>query len=478
MDPSIFNEVTFEVPDQKSWRQLAEKALKGAVFEDALVGASDDGIPIEPLYQRDSTAKVISRNDISPWKVVQRIDDTDPARANRQVQKDLEGGASGLAIVFEGAPNAYGYGLPSNPDAMAIALDGIPLEKTYLRIDTHPNSQNSANWLMEFLSRQRANPKNLQLSFGIDPAARFGGTGKLRVSIEALLASMPQSLAGFFALGVPGVLIEADGRVYHNAGATEAQELGAMIATAVTHMRMFDNARQPLVYSAPYVGFSISADQDQFMTMAKIRALRLLWQKVQEECGIEPSPAAIHAETSYSMMAEKDPETNILRTTIAAFSAAAGGADSISVLPHTIAHGLPDAFARRIARNTQLVVAQEAGITNVADPAAGSGGVEYLTNALCEHAWDHFRRIEAEGGILTSLRDGKLQERIDGMLELRKKAVGDGKHPIVGTTLYPAPAERPVQTLKADRQEFAEEVQSVCRQLKPVRTDTFAGASS
>ncbi|TIV04684.1 MAG: methylmalonyl-CoA mutase, partial [Mesorhizobium sp.] len=183
----------------------------------------------------------------------------------------------------------------------------------------------------------------------------FAGTGRLRMSIEALQASMPQSLAHFFSMGVPGVLLEADGRVFHNAGATEAQELGTMMASAVSYLRMFEEARQPLVYAAPHIGFALSVDQDQFVSMAKVRALRRLWARVQEACSIAASTANIHAETSFRMMTSADPETNILRTTIAAFAAAAGGADSISILPHTIAHGLPTGFARRVARNTQLI---------------------------------------------------------------------------------------------------------------------------
>ncbi len=478
MDPSVIARSEFEAVNADAWRALAEKALKGANFDDVMIARSDDGIQIDPLYERDTEAQVVGRANAVAWRVVQRLDDPDPKRANEQAHRDVAGGATGLSLVFSGAPNAFGYGLPANADALAIALDGIPLDKIYLRSDPHPTSQNAANWLMEYLTKRRADPEKLRISFGIDPAARFAGTGKLRVSIEALLASMPQSLAGFFAMGVPGVLIEADGRVYHNAGATEGQELGAMIATAISHLRMFENARQPLVYSAPFVGFAISADQDQFMTMAKIRALRLLWQKVQEDCGIEASPARIHAETSFSMLTHKDPETNILRSTIAAFSAAAGGADSISVLPHTFAHGLPEAFARRIARNTQLLLADEAGVSNVIDPAAGSGAIEYLTDKLCGEAWERFKEIEAEGGILASLHAGKLQKRVNAMLDARRRKVADGAHKIVGTTLYAADKERPVKVLDVAKADFQEEAQTTCEPLEPVRTDTLAGGAS
>ncbi|TIL55827.1 MAG: methylmalonyl-CoA mutase, partial [Mesorhizobium sp.] len=134
--------------------------------------------------------------------------------------------------------------------------------------------------------------------------------------------------------------------------------------------------------------------------------------RIQEVCSIPASTASIHAETSYRMMTTADPETNILRTAIACFAAAAGGADSISILPHTIAHGLPAGFARRVARNAQLIMAEESHVDHVADPAGGSGAVEALTNDLCAAAWQEFQRIEAEGGVLTSLQQGYVQNRV------------------------------------------------------------------
>src|SRR6185312_13433314 len=142
--------------------------------------------------------------------------------------------------------------------------------------------------------------------------------------------------------------------------------LGIMLASAVSHLRLFEEARQALIYAAPHIGFAVSVDQNQFLSIAKVRALRALWARIQQACSIPASPATIHAETSFRMMAAMDPETNILRTTIAGFAAAAGGADSISVLPHTIAHGLPTAFARRVARNAQLIMANESHVDHVA----------------------------------------------------------------------------------------------------------------
>ncbi|MER9131183.1 methylmalonyl-CoA mutase subunit beta [Mesorhizobium sp. M0768] len=463
--------------DRQRWLTLAEKALAGGSFEEKLVSHTDDAIRIEPLYERSVTAEpVVRANPGSPWIVSQRIDDPDVGRASAQALEDVAQGATGLSLVFEGAPNAFGYGLPRTAEALEGVLDGVPLNRIQIRIDAHPWSRAVADWLVAFLTKRRSDPAKLNLSFGIDPAAIFAGTGRLRMSIEALQASMPQSLAHFFSMGVPGVLLEADGRVFHNAGATEAQELGTMLASAVSYLRLFEKARQPLVYAAPHIGFALSVDQDQFVSTAKVRALRRLWARVQEACSIPPSTASIHAETSFRMMTAADPETNILRTTIAAFAAAAGGADSIAILPHTIAYGLPAGFARRVARNAQLIMANESHIDHVADPVCGSGAVEALTAELCAAAWQEFQQIEAEGGVLTSLEQGHIQRRVQAASARRNTAYQAGERAIVGTTLHPSKTERPVETLAAERRPAFTEGVAVCEPLFPIRIDQSIGA--
>ncbi len=476
---SVFGDVEFPPSDRDRWIALARKALAGASFEEKLVSHTDDGIRVEPLYERPAGAEFLARqNPNAPWIMAQRIDDPDPVRANAQALAEIEQGATGLALVFDGAPNAFGYGLPGTPEVLDKVLDGVALNRTYLRIDVHPSSRAMADWLVAILTKRRVDPSRLNVSFGIDPAAIFAGTGRLRMSIEALQASMPQSLAHFFALGVPGVLLEADGRVLHNAGATEAQELGMMLASAVAHLRLFEEARQALVYAAPHIGFSLSVDQDQFLSMAKIRALRKLWARVQQSCSIAPSPAVIHAETSYRMMTFKDPETNILRTTLAGFAAAVGGADSLSILPHTIAHGLPDAFARRIARNTQLIMANESNLGFVADPGSGSGAVEALAAELCEAAWHEFQTIETEGGVLNSLARGNIQKRVMEARDRRVAEYREGRRALVGTTIYPAAQERAVAIIDAERHPTPTDGTVFCEPLPATRLDDLIGANA
>lgn len=477
MESTVLSQADFPGLGRQDWERLARKAIGETPFDDALVSATDDGIRIDPLQPRVANAQRVARlKPDAPWHFVQRIDDTDPARANAQALEDIAQGATGLAIVFEGAPNAFGHGLPATQEAFQRALQGVPLNRSYIRIDVHPQSRQSVDWLVRLFVTRKLDPARLTLAFGIDPAALFAGTGRLRMSLEALRASMPQSLAHFFALGVPGALLEADGRVLHNAGATEAQELGFMLSAALSHLKMFEEARQPLVYAAPHIGFVLSVDQDQLVSTAKIRALRKLWHRVQEACAIEPSSAAIHAETSWRMLTKRDPENNILRNTIAAFAAAAGGADSLSILPHTLAHGLPDAFARRVARNTQLILSGESRLDFVSDPGRGSGGVEALTDGLCREAWAEFQKIEAEGGALQSLADGHVQKRVAQARAARVERYASGRSVIVGATLFPAGTERPVNVLPSQTRAMPDDGTVFCEQLAAARIDTLIGA--
>jgi len=388
------------------------------------------GEPVPSAYKRRTRPS---------WRMIQRVDDPDPAQANAQALRDIEAGATGLALVFAGAPNAFGRGLPAEPRALEEALANVPLDKIHLRIDAHPMSRASLDWLAATLSGRKVDPQRVSMSFGLDPAAILAGTGTYSMSLEALQASLPQSLAHFFAMGLPAVLLEADGRVAHNAGATEAQELGIMLAAAVSHLRMFEEARQPLMYAAPHIGFALSVDQDQFMSIIKVRSLRKLWVKAQETCSIPPSRAAVHAETSYRMLTASDPDANLLRNAYAALGAIVGGVDSLALLPAGIERGLPGAGARATALKSQLLVARESYAAFVADPWPRVTGLEAQVAALCEAAWEEFRKIEAEGGLFGSLAGGRVQERVlESRARKAARHIGDGDRAALPAGLYEA----------------------------------------
>jgi methylmalonyl-CoA mutase len=193
----------------------------------------------------------------------------------------------------------------------------------------------------------------------------------------------------------------------------------------------------------------LSADADQFQTMAKFRALRLLWARIEQACGLVPKPLFIAADTAWRMLTQRDPYVNMLRATMATFSAGLAGANAITVLPHTLALGLPDAFARRVARNTQLVLLEESNLARVTDPAAGSGGIEKLTQQLCEAAWPLFQEIEKAGGIFAALEQNLIQRKVAATRAAREANIARRKEVLTGATEFPNLHEALVAVLDA-----------------------------
>ncbi len=223
---------------------------------------------------------------------------------------------------------------------------------------------------------------------------------------------MPGSSSDLAGQGFTGPFAVADGRSVHAAGGSEAQELAFALASAVAYLRAMEQGGITLDDARRYIYFRLAADQDQFLTIAKFRALRSSGRASRRLAGLTPRPAFVAAETAWRMMTKRDPHGNIVRGTIAALGAAVGGADAVTVLPFSAALGLPDAFARRIARNTQTILIEEANIHRVADPAAGSGAIEALTDALCATAWKLFQEIEQTGGAAKALEAGSIQRAV------------------------------------------------------------------
>ena len=228
----------------------------------------------------------------------------------------------------------------------------------------------------------------------------------------------------------------ADGRVVHDAGGSEAQELAFVLAVAMSYLRALEAAGMPLAAARDMIYARLAADADQFLTIAKFRALRKLWARIEQACGLEPAPLFIATDTAWRMLSRRDTDVNMLRATMATFGAGLGGANSITVLPHTLALGLPDDFARRVARNTQLILLEESNLDKVTDPAAGSGGIEMLTSQLCTRAWELFQGIEKAGGIWAALEGNLLQRQVAAVRAAREKNIARRKDAILGTSEF------------------------------------------
>ena len=464
MDASTVEAPIFEAATEADWRAHVDKALKGGGFE-TLVTRTEDGLAYGPLHERRRGAKPLARSSAAPWAIIQRIDDPQPDRANRQALDDLAGGAMGLALVLAGVPSANGFGLPDE-SAARQALAGVDLGLVHLRLEPGGRLDPVSRSLRDMIAAAEA----ADVDWGHDPVGQAAFEGGSPQTADAFARGIGERAAAFLAEGIPGRLLRADGRVFHAAGATHAQELGAVLASGVFMLRAMEGAGIAPAPAGRLVELTLAADQRQFETTAKFRAMRLLWARLLEACGVEaPDPARIHAETTWRMMAAKDPNTNILRATIACFAAATGGADSIAVLPHTAALGLADPAARRLARNLQVILQEESGLARVADPAAGSGGIETLTDLLAEAAWEEFRRIESEGGILGSLQAGALQSRIFDAREGRAERIAKNVDAVVGVNLYPMAEEREHGVLAAFHPSAAPETAGAGTAMEPLR---------
>ena len=442
----------FPPADEAAWKALVEEALKGAPFA-GLRSTSYDGIVIDPLYQRAQNAtRVEGRPAGQPWAVMQRIDLADPKAANAQILDDLMNGASGETLVFQGAIGDYGYALPATGAAISAALDNIYLDAgVAIDLDLSMQSKDAAGLLATLVKARGLGPKDCTIRFGFGPLGGMALNGHSPLpwkDIAPIFAGLVSDLAG---QGFAGPFAVADGRVIHAAGGSEAQELAFALASAVAYLRALEQSGIDLDDARRFIYFRLAADQDQFLTIAKFRAVRKLWARVEEACGLKPLPAFVAAETAWRMMTKRDPHGNIVRGTIAAFAAAVGGADAVTVLPFSAALGVPDAFARRIARNTQTILIEEANIHRVADPAAGSGAIEALTDALCETAWWFLQRIETAGGVAEALQAGSIQRVVARVRAEREANVARRKDTLVGSSDFPDLGEDKVAVLAQSR---------------------------
>jgi methylmalonyl-CoA mutase len=439
----------FPAPTREAWLRLVEGVLKGADFDKRLVGRTYDGIRVEPLYPKAEAPLQPARAQPGRWRIAQRMDHPDPAEANRLALLDLEGGADALTVALAGAPTARGFGLRAGTvEELDRALQGVMLDFIHLSVETAPFAGRAAAALVGALIERRGHdPAALSVEIGLDPLGDMARTGLLPAPAETLMADTAETLRELRARGFAGPQLRVDGRPWHEAGASEAQELAAMLAAGVAMMRGLEANGVALDEARAALAFVAVADADEFLTIAKLRALRRLWARVEAACGLERKPIRLTAETAWRMTTRQDPWVNMLRATVAAFSAALGGADAVSVLPFTAALGLPDAFARRVARNTQLVLMEEGQLWRVADPAAGAGGFEALTDELCGAAWSLFQGIEAEGGLAASLQAGLVQGRVASVAAERARAVARRRDPITGTSEFPDIREAPVGVL-------------------------------
>ncbi|MFD8565782.1 methylmalonyl-CoA mutase family protein [Streptomyces sp. NPDC059639] len=441
-----------EFPDatHDQWQQLVAGVLRksgrevsAGEAEDALSTTLDDGLRARPLYTSDDAAPPVGLPGFPPfvrggraegntaggWDVRQRHVLPESAA----VLADLENGVTSLWLTV-----GDGGGFPVS--ALPAALDGVHLDLAPVVLDAGAEYGSAARELLRLYEDRGIAADAARGNLGADPLgleARTGQSYDIEPAAElALLCA--QRYPGLRALTV-------DALPYHEAGGSAAQELGASLATGVAYLRQLTEAGLDVQQALAQVEFRYAATADQFLTIAKFRAARRLWSRVAEACGAPKSGAQVqHAVTSPVMMTRRDPWVNMLRSTVATLAAGVGGADAVTVLPFDDALGVPDAFARRIARNTSTILIEESHLARVIDPAGGSWYVERLTDELAHAAWEFFQTIEREGGQAAVLRSGLLGERLAETWSVRARRLAERREPVTGVSEFPHLAEKPV----------------------------------
>jgi methylmalonyl-CoA mutase len=327
---------------------------------------------------------------------------------------------------------------------LAVLLDKVLLDLAPIVLDAPIGAVKVAQNLLALIA-ERGTGLHAATNLGADPMGAL--LRDLPLAPDEAFAELVDLARLAQGIGVRAIVVDATAA--HDLGASDVQELGWSIAVGVAYLRALTEAGFSPAVAASLIEFRFAATDEQFPTIAKLRAARQLWARVLELSGAEGVEMRIHAVSSRPMLSKYDPYVNMLRGTVAAFAAGVGGADAVTVLPFDSANGVPDGFGRRIARNVSHLLIDESHVAAVADPAGGSFAVEQLTADMAAAGWEAFIQIEEEweqGRDFSPFRD-----RIAAVSAEREKAIARRRRPITGLTEFPNLAEtlpeRPVDPL-------------------------------
>jgi len=439
----------FPAATRQQWQSLVAKVLKSTseTPEAELATITSDGIEIAPLYVADAGRPDPGYPGQSPfvrgrtaaghrggWDVRQRHEHPDPAVAREQITDDLEGGVSSLWL---------GLGAGQIPvAALPEVLAEVYLDLAPIVLDAGEQFTEAAEVFLATAAERGVAADALAGCLGADPLgtmARDGAGPDTAAALDAAAALAVRCSAGF-----PGVrAIVADALPFHEAGGTDAQEVGCALAAGLEYLRAMRAAGLSADAAFGQLEFRYAATADQFTTIAKLRAARRAWARVAQQCGVTSDAAGQrqHAVSSWPMLTRRDPWNNILRATLACFSAGVGGADAVTAAPFDAAIGQPDRLARRVARNLHALLVEESHVAAVIDPAGGSWYVEDLTEQLARHAWAFFQDIERSGGLRAALASGFISGQLAASCAARRDALARRQVTVTGVSEFPAIGE-------------------------------------
>lgn len=458
----------FPPPSWEEWKSLVNDTLKGVPYDKVMNTQTYEGITLNPIYRMEDiqnlahldalpgSAPYVRGNNpdgyiSSSWLLAQRQDNPDLEQLNKDILDELNRGLN--ALNFDLHPDSKALRIPVAATGRGIALSTLEDMKSLLAgvdVSAVPLMINSGEGAIVFLGMFNAYIKEigydlskLEASIGIDPLGSLAKTGELHIPLEMLWQAMYQMT--FWAdLKAPHIrTIQIDSTVYADAGASDIQELAFALATAIGYIRGLLDSGLSIEQIAPHLQLNLSLGSNFFMEIAKIRAARMLFAEMIKAFGGSESSSKIfiHGVTANYNKSTYDPYVNILRTSTEAFSGVIGGVDSLEVTPFDYLNRTPDDFSKRIARNQQIILREEASFDKVVDPAGGCFYIESLTAEMANKAWALMQEIESEGGMFGALQNGAIHARVAGVAFQRKDNVNKRKDVFVGVNMFSDPNE-------------------------------------
>ncbi|MBN8200406.1 methylmalonyl-CoA mutase subunit beta [Bacillus sp. NTK034] len=437
----------FPQQTNQDWEQNAEKALKGKSLE-TLSRNTYENIKLKPLYSREDMGtgaltqypglEDFRRGSYATgylsekWKVAQKISASSSEELSDKLHAAINKGQTALAFEPE---------LLKNPEKISAAV-GELYDKYPFSVDAGPNQ----HLLIAGLSAVKGQEK-VSGYIAADPLAIAAADSLNGRSIDELYENLNETVS-VAAVNLPSLkTIMVNSAIYHNGGANAVQELAFSLAAGVNHLQYFLEKGKSTEEMLSKMVFKFAVGSNFFMEIAKLRAARVLWGKVAEAYGADGDgkKMVISAETSFFTKSAYDSYVNMLRAGNEAFAAILGGVQYLHVSPFNDPEGSQTPFSERIARNTQLILREEAHLLKVSDPAGGSWYIEHLTNELISKSWELFLEIEEQGGMADALQSGWVQDQIIQVLEKKKKDVHTRKQSIIGTNIYANLDEKPLQ---------------------------------
>jgi len=430
----------------EEWEEKIKQDLKGADYEKKLVWKSPEGINVKPYYRSEHLEQLSYLNSHpgefpytrgfskfgNKWDIREDIIVKQPEEANLKALRVLEKGAIALGFIIEkGAVKTHGD--------LEKLLDGIELEKTGINFLSGTETSKLISLFAEIVEKRKIDTGKITGSANFDPFGYLTNNGKYITNREqdindtaGLIENYGKKFPLFRLIGVNGIN-------FCNAGASAVMELAFSLATGNEYISVLTEMGLPVDPVAQNIQFNLGSGSNYFMEIAKLRAARMLWARIVQAWDPKSEDSLktfIHSETSDFNKTIYDPYVNMLRTTTEAMASAIGGTNSLYVKPFDRSFRDSSDFSERIARNTQIILKNEAYFDKVTDPSAGSYYIESLTDSLVSETWKLFQQIEKDGGYILAIENGFIQKQIEELCRKRSMNLVQRKEMLVGTNQY------------------------------------------